>query len=521
MRRKRQDQGADSRLKQRRRRETAALWCLAYACLSALLPGAGQWAAGARHRAIALLAIVALPPASLGAVLGVWGADPIFTYLVRPDFLLLLIALNALLLGFRIFASWDAYRVGQRKFRKEGVAPALRLATMSVLLVTLLLVGVTPHALAGYYTHLSRDMLTEVFAASSSEEEDGANPGSTNQASTSIAGPAASPGAVTARPPETTPPPETTTSTEPLPDLEAGQDRRLTILLLGTDAGQGRRGARADTIMVASMDLRRGNVALFGIPRNTGNLPLSGRAAEALGTTPFPDMIGNLYGVAGAHPELAPQGGDPGAEVLADVAEELLGLSIDYYAVVNMGGFVDLVDALGGIKLNVKKRLNVRLSPPREGEEYRTYDIPPGIQHLDGHQALAFARSRTGSSDYDRMRRQRCVLKAILYQNGPAELALRLPKLVEVIRDNLVTNIPLDALPALAGLRSEVDTGRMLTVGFGPPDYVAGRNEKGYNILDRELVQGMVKKMIQHPEELLDAQTDSTLDDTDCWKVDE
>jgi LCP family protein required for cell wall assembly len=304
--------------------------------------------------------------------------------------------------------------------------------------------------------------------------------------------------------------------------LDWGADQRLTLLLIGTDAGYGRRGARADSVMVATVDLEKGSVALFGIPRNTGSLPLSDEAAAALGTDVYPEMISNLYEAAQDHPELAPEGGDPGAVVLRDTASRLLGIPIHHYAVVDMGGFVDLVDAFGGIKINVKERVWVRLSPPTKDEDYRVYDIKPGIQELDGHEALAFARSRTGNSDYDRMRRQRCVIMALLYQNGVKDLVLNFPEVIKVFQERMKTDIPIDRLQDLVRVRSKVQTDKMVSVGFGPPDYIRGRNELNYNILDTELVRATVLEYINEPEKILEQQKAAAEETggTDCWKVD-
>jgi LCP family protein required for cell wall assembly len=302
--------------------------------------------------------------------------------------------------------------------------------------------------------------------------------------------------------------------------IEAGEDQRLTILLIGTDAGYGRSGARADSIMVATLDLQTGEAALFGIPRNTGSVALEGTTAEALGTTVYLDLISSLYEDASNHPELAPEDRDPGAVVIRDAVSTILGIPVDYYAVVDMGGFVDLVDAFGGVTLNIKERLKVRLSPPTKDEEWRIYDIEPGVRHLDGLEALAFARSRSGTDDYDRMGRQRCVLGGLLDQNGPTEMLLRFPKIVKAIQKSLHTDIPIERLQDLIRVRSKIKTADLITIGFTPPDFITGRNSLGYNILDLDLVRATVRKIIEHPAEVRAAQeSGSDVDTSDCWKT--
>jgi hypothetical protein len=91
-----------------------------------------------------------------------------------------------------------------------------------------------------------------------------------------------------------------------------------------------------------------------------------------------------------------------------------------------------------------------------------------------------------------------------------------------VIKDSVKTDIPIEALQSLVGIRSKLQTDKMITVGFTPPHYITGRNSMGYNILDLELVQGMVKQIIENPEEVLATmEPDSNLDTSDCWRIEE
>jgi len=547
---------------------------LLFALLSALVPGAGQIAAGARRRGLIMLAVVAVL-LICGVVLALQGVDLVLSYVVRPRVLLALLGFNVLLLAFRLFAVIDAYRIGgaggpgaggsdahhagsvgthwaigagahrageadsgdptsaplpeemvpaspprgtlgtaPRREAPAASPPRVGIAVAALTLLLVLTAG--PHGIAGYYTYLSHDLLTSVFVRES-DTEPSSVPGEPLTTAPVPSSTSTAPTAVTTATGAAT---TTTSATDAAPALESGEDRRLTILLIGTDAGYGRKGARADSIMVGTVDLQTGFVALFGIPRNTGDLPLRGQAAKALGTKTYAGMISDLYQNAWDHPELAPEGGNPGAEVLRQTVSTLLGIPVDYYTVIDMGGFVDLVDAFGGITLNVKDRIHVRLSPPRKGEPWREYDIQPGKRHLNGHEALAFARSRTGTNDYDRMRRQRCVLKALMYQNGAAELALKFSSVVKVIRDHVGTDIPVERLPDLVKVRRRLKTDRMLTVGFTPPDYLAGRNELGYNILDRALVQSTVREIIERPEQALERLgPDTNVDTSECWNV--
>lgn len=495
---------------------------LVRALFSSIIPGTGQLAAGVRRRGWAMVAVVAAVLVG-GVIVVLQGVDQILMWWLEPSVLLALLVANAVLLLFRSFAVVDAF-LARRSMRspagRDHPAPKTKIVITGVCLGLLLVLTIAPHAFAGYYTYVSYDLVTTVFADNDEKESP---PTSVAASTTSI--PVTSTSAATGGSTSTSPAPSTTapttTSTTILP-VEYGDDERLTVMLIGTDEGYGRSGARADVIMVATFDLVTGRVALFSVPRNTGSVVLSESAAEALGTEVYVNLISSLYWDASQFPELAPEGGDPGAEVLRDALSSILGIPIDYYAVANMGGLVDLIDAFGGVTVNAQERVWVRLSPPTAEDEWQVYDIGPGIQHLTGLEALAFARSRTGSNDYVRMGRQRCVIAALLKQNGMAEIAWKFPAVAAVIKENVKTDLPIDALQALIGIRSELKSDEMITIGFVPPKFITGRNSMGYNILDLELVHSTVRQIIEHPEEVLATEgVDTGVDESDCWNFEE
>jgi len=510
------------------------------ALFSSFVPGVGQVAAGARRRGFVMLGIVAaVVVAAVFVVLR--GVDQLLVWWVEPAALVAFLDVNAAVLLFRLISVVDAFQARPRRSWIQEVPAASRMAAgdpvtgdpgaaqsasrwrvvgTGVGLGLLLLLTIAPHAVAGYYTYVSYDLVTTVFADNDGDDETtttAARPVTTTPppvTTPGTAGPSSTAGATS-----TTEPPTTTSS---LPPIEWGEDERLTIMFIGTDEGYGRSGARADVIMVATVDLVDGYVALLGIPRNAGSIQLTDEAAAALGTDVYVNLISSLYFDANQHPELAPEGGNAGAEVLRDAVGTILGIPVDYYAVVNMGGLVDLVDAFGGVTVNVPERIWVRLSPPTGEYEWKVYDIQPGIRHLNGLEALAFGRSRTGSDDYHRMRRQRCIIAALLHQNGMGEIALKFPAVAQVIKENVDTDLPIDALQDLIRIRSELKTDKMITIGFVPPTYVTGRNSLGYNILDLELVQSTVRQIIETPEEVLATLGPGMeVDTSDCWDFEE
>ncbi|MGP9611835.1 LCP family glycopolymer transferase [Brachybacterium sp. AOP42-C2-15] len=236
---------------------------------------------------------------------------------------------------------------------------------------------------------------------------------------------------------------------------------RLNVMLLGQDAGADRTGTRPDTIMVASIDTATGQTALFSIPRNLENVefPEGTVAAET-----FPDgfdyfgknqnLINAVWTWAEDRPDLFPNDPEPGLTATRWAVEETLGLEMDYYAMVNLQGFEDLVDALGGVDMVVERRI-----PIGGGAAKIDGYIEPGQQKLDGFHALWYARSREGSNDFNRMCRQQRIVRAVTEEADPTTLALSIPRLVNATEENIVTDIPVGNLDAFVDLALRVKDG--------------------------------------------------------------
>lgn len=473
---------------------------------SALVPGVGQLVAGARRRGLFLVGIFAV--VSLAAVVIISrGTDAILEFAVQPKVLLTLLFLNVVIMLVRMFAVLDAWMTG-KEGRTRAARSSRREATLTGIgLVLILFFCITPHAIAGYYTVVSHNLLTSVFGGSSEGST------TTTLASTGLPGAQGNPTA------------------ESTSQLKPGSDDQLTILLIGTDEGRGRWSARADSINIATVNLKTGNVAIFGIPRNMGEVPLGEKTAAALKKTRFDEIVNGLYTRALPHPEIAPDGGDPGAEAVKETAQLMLGIPIDYYAVVNMLGLVELVDAFGGVDVNVKKRLKViHSSNLTEGDRGFIYYLDPGVHHLSGRQTLDFTRSRADGYDYDRMLRQRCVLLALLYQNGLGSLTLKFPKIARALERNVKTDIPADVLPRLISLRGQIDTGQMIALALAPPDYITGSKANLYNIPNIPAIKAAVKSILADPAQWIadhaelstqrnGARQNAIEAITDCYKI--
>jgi LCP family protein required for cell wall assembly len=228
--------------------------------------------------------------------------------------------------------------------------------------------------------------------------------------------------------------------------IEPPIDGRYNILLLGGDAGPDRVGLRPDSISVVSIDAETGAAAIIGIPRNLEQVRLAD-GSPLLG--PFPDgydcgdecLISYLYTYGIEHPELYPdaadEGSDPGIEAMRDAAEGVTGLQLQYYVLIDMQGFSDLINALGGIDITVGKDLELG----KNGDDPIGI-IRAGQQHMDGATALWFARSRYNTTDYDRMERQRQVQEAILVQFEPANVLTKFQAVADASAQVVKTDIP-------------------------------------------------------------------------------
>jgi polyisoprenyl-teichoic acid--peptidoglycan teichoic acid transferase len=252
-----------------------------------------------------------------------------------------------------------------------------------------------------------------------------------------------------------------------------GDDHEVNILLLGGDGGAGREGVRTDTVIVANVQTDTGATTLFSLPRNLENLPFP---ADSPLAALYPDgfeagaesesLLNAVYrnGPA-AHPDVLGPTDDPGADFLKLGVGEALGLHIDYFVLVNLDGFAKLVDALGGITVNINYYVPVN-GDTATGSLPDAYFAPGPDQHLTGGQALDFSRGRFGLSDYLRMDRQRCVLQAIIDEADPVTLLKRYQDLARTTKDIVSTDLPQAMLGDVVDLAFQVKDAGVRSVVF-------------------------------------------------------
>ena len=226
--------------------------------------------------------------------------------------------------------------------------------------------------------------------------------------------------------------------------------RRLTILLVGVDFISGRAHALTDTLLLVSINLDTKDVAMVSVPRDTANFPYYWG-----GTAPVTMKINSLVKNVASGKVKSP---DLPMITLANEIGYLVGIPVDYYAAIDMTGFSDLVDTVGGVDIYNPSILNDPSSC--------TY-VPKGNVHLNGSQALHYVRSRESTSDYYRAGRQQRVLVALKSKLATPGIVPRIGKILKVVGKSLATNFPLNTVKNYVKTAEQVKT--ISRCVLGPP----------------------------------------------------
>ncbi len=400
-----------------------------FTILGAIVPGVGLIAA---KRKVAGFVVLGVFVAGLAA-LTIWflaGRQSLIGFVANGANLKIigvtLIVIGALWVGV-VVASHLALR-NKKLARSQRIGGSILVALLAFLIAA-------PTIVAARYSYASADVVNSVFGSE----------GNTNSAT---------------RP---------KISTDPNTGDPWAQTPRINILLLGGDSGADRTGTRTDTMIVASIDTHSGNTVLFGIPRNTAKMPFpagsplstyypngfttagnsDGQNAEFFANAIYPNVPANVpKDVLGKTDNL-------GADALKLSIGEALGLHIDYYTLINLAGFKELVNALGGITLNVNTYIPIG-GDHEDGRLPTGYLTPGAKQHFGGENALWYARSRYSSDDFARMGRQRCVINAMVEQANPSNVLARYQQIAKASKDLVQTDIPQEELGALVDLSLRV-----------------------------------------------------------------
>jgi LCP family protein required for cell wall assembly len=231
-------------------------------------------------------------------------------------------------------------------------------------------------------------------------------------------------------------------------------------------------------MIVLSVDVATHRAAMFGIPRNIVNAPLAPEDAGAFPNGRFPQFLNGLYVYAMDNPTTFPGGDARGFRAVTGAVQELVGVPLDGAMVVDLNGFVDLVDAVGGLWIDIPSSLYDSRYPRPDGLGYIQVSISAGCQKLNGTRALEYARSRHQDDDYGRMRRQQSVLVALDREVDPVALLPQVPHLLDIAKDNLWTTIQPNEIADLAVLAAHVDSRQIRTIELSPPKYPEFLNGK-------------------------------------------
>jgi polyisoprenyl-teichoic acid--peptidoglycan teichoic acid transferase len=412
--------------------------------VGALVPGTGFLAAGYKKIGWTLIAGFVLL-IGLGAWLATSGKHVGIRLAVSPSGLLLIIAAA---IGLAVV--WALVVIAQYRVPAPDATPTSQHMVGSLLVVLLALGVAAPAFEAAHLAAVQRNLITGLF-------------GKDVQSATV-------PDSAKANP--------------------WGSKDRVNVLLLGGDGGSDREGVRTDSVIVASIDTHTGATTTFSLPRNLENVPFPANSPlhkiypnGFTAGSESESLLNAIYRNGPRdHPNVLGPTDNPGADFLKLAVGEVLGLTIDYFVMVNLDGFSQLIDALGGITVNVNYWVPIGGEPTLKylPDDYFT---PGPNQHMDGWHALMFARGRYGLTDYQRMDRQRCMINAMVTAADPMTLLSRYQQIAASTQNIVTTDIPQAVVGDFADLALKVKDAGITSVVFDAsvikpayPDYAKIRS---------------------------------------------
>jgi LCP family protein required for cell wall assembly len=250
-------------------------------------------------------------------------------------------------------------------------------------------------------------------------------------------------------------------------------DGQVNILLLGSDQRQGEGGFRTDTILLLSLNPKLGTASLTSFPRDL-YVYIPGWTTQRINT-------------AQAH---------GGFETTSMTFEYNFGVRPDHFVMINFWSFVQVIDNLGGVDVQVA----VGLSDHRDG--YGNYYVPPGTNHMDGETALWYVRSRYSTSDFERTRRQQEVLQATFVKLLSLNGIKQAPDLYKIYKDSVTTDLKFSDLAYLLPLATKMsDTSLIEHYLIGRQQVTGWVTPTGAQVLlpNREAILPIIKQAINSP----------------------
>ncbi len=450
----------------------------AAAFLSFIFPGLGHAYLGRWLRALLWATLPILGLAALGGLALSPDRNEYLTSLADPAVLQWVLVALVVDLVYRLLAMLDAWRLARDRSVGSAGTRLLSAAGMVALIIVLL----ASHVAIAQPVLIARDTVNAITenAGDDSEIADLEELAAQDQSfvlnfeelepQVSL-DPNASPGALPPSSEATSAPApgetgETEPTGEPTPNVKGWDGKkRLNILLVGADGGRaGISSYLTDTMIVVSIDPTTGRVAFISLPRDTAGIPLprSWPAYSEFGGA-YNNKINTLYTVARGRSDLFP-GSDSqrGFEALMGALGELYGLDIDYYVAVDLSSFRSVVNTLGGVVVDVQLPVYDTGYPSDDGRGKLKLYIPPGMTRMNGQQALAYARSRHATNDFDRSARQQRVITSVRDQTDLSSILQPgvLSELIKQFKKDVKTNIPPKMVPGLLSLAQDVDLDR-------------------------------------------------------------
>ena len=224
---------------------------------------------------------------------------------------------------------------------------------------------------------------------------------------------------------------------------------KTTVLIMGVDVREDDVG-RSDTMMIATIDPKLDKASLLSVPRDT-RVRIVGYGF---------DKINAAYAY----------GGEPLSE---KTVENLLGIDIDHYVIVNTKSFVKIIDAIGGVDIDVEKRMYYEDPWDDDGGLY--IDLYPGLQHMDGKTAVTYVRYRDSEGDIGRIHRQQKFMEACLDKIVSPDIITKIPAVVREVIDAIETDMTFRQLLEIAGaLKAAQSNGLATEMVPGYPLYIGG-----------------------------------------------
>lgn len=425
---------------------------LSVAVLSLFVPGLGQLVNGRPRMAALFFVPMALLVAFAWGLVEFVGPARLAAWAVVPDRLTALLNLNIVLAAWRLLAA------GQAFFDRRYPPIPGRIGAVGGVIVALLIVA--PHLYAAQIGASAGQATARMFAGGTLGVPADAQGGG------AVAG----------------------TTNGPVP----GPNERINILLIGVDSRGNRGSTLTDTMIVASLDPVGKTVSMVSIPRDTVSVPLGNGDV-------FGPKINSLYGYAQRHPDEFPDGPE---RALEDALGALLDIPIHYYARVDFHGFIDVIDAVGGVDVTVKRGFS---DPDYDGIGIpgRGFSIEAGRQHLTGGEALAYARVRKalGESDFTRAARQQQILVALKNKvTSAGSVFWSLPQLIDAIGETVVTDIPINRLPDVAVVVDEMGKGAITRVVVKRPLVRSKTTQYGASLVpDLDAIKAMANGLFSDP----------------------